>query len=1156
MGKLFDLGAELLKTFLAPKEELKQTDGLAEKNLRAYLEHKGISDFLMYRYYEEINDIGIYHLADDRMGFIVRVFPTSLNSMSIEDSMFSLIDTLKEEGTVIHVNTFASRNINFLIDDFKRTHKCNVNIDNVNILKEMVDDQYEFLKNGVNDSIVDGVDLRVRDFVSTISVLFPLGTTKKEIISIYNQMQGNLRKLFPVNFTGSSLVSLTKEILNPDKSMREWDMIYDRHRVMNKQISSVGTNVKTIPGEGDILVANKWKYRTLTTKQFPNDKTIVTSYDFYNLFFDRFGENMQIPIPCPFFTSLVVVIGDTEKSKDKASNKSRDDMRKVKKLKKDVTDEHPELGERLKESKRNISLVEQNGQTPLDAMWSVTLMEEDEAKLEEYTKVIKGRFSSQKNWHIEEEKFGNVSLFIFLYSLPLQHHKFVEDFVKRFDILFTSNTAAIAPLLGNISTNKMLIPYVDRNGQLIPYDNFNGDNYNEFKTGASGAGKSYSQAYSHIMKLAAGIKQRVIDNGHSYRRFCKAIGGTYIDVGGDARISMNFFTKANTAKVIDSDGNDTKEEILVLDNSGQKKKILHREELAGIVPIIGLMVGLDFIATGKEQSTQDATDEAFISSIITRSVIETFIQHQHNGKLEFTREIIYKFYEEEKSKNNTHQASLTYNVYMGLFDYSDPKGSEYIKFNTPDNLDLSKDYVVLDTLGLKGRILDIVTVSLAFKVKSEFWKEGVKRRKSLDVDEGWMFKDKPIVIKILEDNSRTFRKSLSGQGFITQGIKDASDNPSMEALFGSSYHKFLLAQDDKDVQKVAKGDFFPLSAFEERLYISVENKAPHWGEVLYISKKTGSNAFIIKASPKVNWLCAGADPNGNKVFDELQAKYNLSTIETVRFLAKKSTNKNYSDNDLLYHAKNYSEQSNLDTEEEKRYWKEELNSALLEKRFRIKAEPIMDIETDEIISYEVFLQLVHHDKTVSSFPKFINFVQEFNLDEKIFELMLQKAFSYFENHDFKFHINLNTNEIRNHNLMNMLSDMIDRYNIKNKLVLELKETDNNKNIDELQGFISKFHKQNVLIALDNIGLHYHKMAYIIMLNVDFIKVEGELINDAREHDGAKIALELITALCLKSDMKKIVIGTKVEKQEDLEFLKSMSFNSYQGFINKNDTKFF
>lgn len=831
-------------------------------------------------------------------------------------------------------------------------------------------------------------------------------------------------------------------------------------------------------------------------------------------------------------------------------------MRKVKKLKKDVIDEQPELSGRLKESKRNISLIEQEGQTPLDAMWSITMMENDEAKLKEYSSVIKDRFSTMKNWHIEEEKFGNISLFIFLYSLPLQHHKFVEDFIKRFDILFTSNTAAIAPLLGNISTNRMLIPYVDRNGQLIPYDNFNGDNYNEFKTGASGAGKSYSQAYSLLMKIAADCDCVVIDNGHSYRRLCKTFGGTYIDVGSDASISMNFFTKANTAKVLDENGEDTDKEILIKDRSGQLKKALHREEIAGIVPIIGLMVGLDFVTSGKEQNSQNATDEAFLSSKIAQAVIETFLRHQHNGKLEYTREIIKEYYFEEKEANNTHQASLLYSVYSGLFDFADQKGSEYLKFNTPDNLDFSKSLIVMDTLGLRGKILDIVTVSLAFRVKSNFWKVGIAKRKSLDIDEGWNFKNKPLVIKILEDNARTFRKSKSGQAFITQGIEDAAENSSIKALFTSSYHKFLLAQDNKEIQKVSKSSFFPLSAYEERLFTSVENKKPHWGEAMYISKKTGSNAFIIKTSPKVHWLCAGADPDGNTLFDETQKKYNLTSIETIRFLALKDVNRNYSDNDLLHLAKNYSEQSNLNQEEEKRYWKEELDSALKEKRFQVKAEPICDLKNGEIVSFETFLQLRHHDNTISSFPRFIKYAQEFKLEEKIFEIMLNKIFGYFEESDYKFHLNLNTDEIRNFNLMTILKEQIERYDIKNKLVLELKETDTNKNIDELKAFIDELHHKNVFIALDNIGLHYHKMAYIVMLEVDYIKVEGELIFDANEHDGAKRALELITALCKTTKSSKKVIATKVENAEELKFLNEMGFDLYQGYINKKLTRYF
>lgn len=1155
MSKILDLGLELLKTFLAPKEELEQTAGLTEKNLKAFLERKGISDFLLYRYYEEKKKIGIYHLADGRKGFILRVFPSSMNSISIEKSIYSLVDTLKKNGTIIHINTFASRNISHLTQNYKEIHHCNVNVDNVSILKEVVDDTYDFMVKGAESSVLNNIDFRIRDFVSTISILFPLNTTENEIFDIYNNILGNLRDINPINFSGSSLISLLKEMLNPDGKMNDWSMDYNQHMIMNKQISSSGTKVTTKENKGDFYVGEEWKYRTLTTSSFPDDKKIVTSYDFYNLFFDRFGENIQIPIPCPFFTSLVIVVKEGDFAKEKALAKSRDDMRKVKKIKKDIVDEQPELSGRLKEAKRNILLIDGEGQTPLDAMWSITIMEKDEAKLEKYSSVIKARFKTNKKWDIEEERFGNIALFVFLYSLPLQHHYLVETFLKRFDILFTSNTAAIAPLLGNISSSRMLIPYMDRNGQLVPYDNFNGDNYNEFKTGGSGAGKSYSQAFSHIQKLAAGIKQRVIDNGHSYKRFCEVIGGTYIDVGKNASISMNFYTKANTAKVLDANGEDSQEEILIKDSSGQLKKTLHKEELAGIVPIIGLMLGLDFVATGKEQNSQDATDESFLSSKISQAVIETFIRHQHNGKLEHTREIFKEYYEEEKSLDNEHHAKLLYSCYAGLFDYADPKGSEYIKFNTPDNLDLTKDYVVLDTLGLRGKLLDIITVSLAFKVKSEFWKEGIKRQKALDIDEGWNFKDKPLVIKILEDNARTFRKSKSGQCFITQGIEDAMENNSMLALFQNAYHKFLLSQDEKAIKKIAEGSFFPLSAYEERLFKSVRNKKPYWGEALHVSQKTGSNVSVIKTSPKAHWLCAGADPDGNTLFDNTKTKYNLTDIETVRFLAFKDKNNNLPENDLLYHAKNYSEKNNLNEEEEKRYWKEELKNAIEENRFMVKFEEISNFdEKKDKKRYECFMQLRHHDETISSFPKFIKYAKDFNFEDKIFEIMLTKCFIYFEDKEDIFHINLNTDEIRSIPLMRILKDKIEQYNVKGKLVLELKETDTNQNIDELKEFIDTFQNKGIEIALDNVGLHYHKMAYIFLLNCDLVKIEGELINDSKTNDGARRALELIIALCKEASNKKI-IATRVESQEEFEFLKKLNFDLYQGFVNKEKTIF-
>jgi len=1150
VGKFIDLGIEMLRVLTAPKDELENTKGLSSKNLRAFLEQKGISDFLMYRYYKENKKgMGTYHLADGRKGIILRVFPTAFSSKTIENSMFSLVDTLTEKGTVIQFSTFGSRNITHLLDNFKHLHHCKVNVDNTDILRELVDDSHDFWKNGIKESLVDGVDFRIKDFVSTIAILFPQGTKDRYIEQVYNQSLGNLRNLSPINFAGDSLVKMLKEMLNPGQDMEDWDSSYDRHKVMNQQIASLGTTVNTGDNEDYISVGEDWKYRTFTTKQFPNSKSILSSYDFYNIFFDRFGESTQIPLPCPFFAALTVVVDDVDTARERAANKSRNDIKNVRKLKRDVREQHPELDNRLKEALLNIDLVENQNQTPLRAMFTVTLMESNLDDLDRYSKILKERFRKY-DWSVEEEKFGNISLFAFLFSLPLQHHKNVEEFLKRFDILFTSNTASIAPLLGNIATNRMMIPYFDRNGQMIPYDNFAGDSYNEAKTGATGAGKSYSQAYAHIMKLSAGVKIRVIDNGNSYKRFCQIVGGTFIDVGGSKTVSLNFFTKANVAKVVKVD-KETDEDLLIEVGNNTKVPTLHVEEIDGIVPIIGLMVGLNFIKTGKEQSVGDATEEAYLASKIKLAVIETFLVHQHEGKLEYTKNIILRYAKEERALGNDRQAELLYNVGIGLFDFADPKGSHYTKFNTPNNLDLKKDYVVLETLGLSGIILDVVLVSLAFTIKSEFWKEGPVREKSLDIDEGWMYKDNEIVIKILENNARTLRKSMSGQGFITQGIEDFASNPSMQILFSSSYHKFLLAQDKKEIQKVAGGKFFPLDSYEVRTFESVANKKPYWGEACYMSKKSGTNVFIIKTSPKTHWVAAGADPGGNKLFDATQKKHNFSIIETVRFLVYKQEFPNSSDNDLIFKAKTYSEQDRINGKEEKKYWEEEITLAMKHDRIQVRAEPVYSILEDRVVGYEIFSEIVHNDGTKSGYPMVLKWLDMFEKREEYNRIVHTKSFKYFEETDLNIHININTSEIKSEEFINEFIELAASYGVLERIVIELKDAGSNDNINELKDFIKIMRESKIRVAIDNVGLHYHKLSYLVALDIDYINVDKTLLNAENETSASDI-LDMVIAFSKLGTNNKNLIALKIETQEELSSITEKGFDLYQGWLLKGE----
>ena len=362
----------------------------------------------------------------------------------------------------------------------------------------------------------------------------------------------------------------------------------------------------------------------------------------------------------------------------------------------------------------------------------------------------------------------------------------------------------------------------------------------------------------------------------------------------------------------------------------------------------------------------------------------------------------------------------------------------------------------------------------------------------------------------------------------------------------------------KEIQKVAGGKFFPLDAFEVKTFSSVANKKPYWGEACYMSRTAGVNVFIIKASPKVNWVAAGADPQGNKLFDTTQKKYNLSTIETVRFLVNKEKFPNSNDNDLLFKAKTYSETDRINGRDEIIYWKKEIELALKEKRVQVRAEAIMDAEEDKIVAFEIFTQLAHKDNTVSSYGMIAKWLNEFNYVEKFNLLAYKKAFRYFEEIDVRLHINIFATQLVNDAYVDELLELAKSYRLEEKLVFEIRDISSSKNINELKNFIAKVKALGSKVAIDNVGTLYHKMSYLVLLDVDYIKIENELLKLGDSGTGEQV-LELLKALIeidSKDSGKKELIALKIERPEGIDRLRSHGIKKYQGWILQDETIIF
>ena len=263
----------LFEVLKKPLEVKALPEGLTYQNFLAILQRRGLSDFLLYRYYEEIEGRGIYTMADGRKGFIFRVYPNFFVGEETTERLLSFLSSITIDDCVLHINTYASANITHIIERFKVLHHCQVMVDNRELLKEMIAFRAKALQRYSSESMFGGVgagiDFRARDFITTISVLLPYMEDKEEEARVlkgqYTQIKANLGDFGAACFGAYDLVKMIRELLVP-QSITEVNG-YDDHRWLNQQMTN-SSSIGKVNDDGSYHIGNKYS-KTLTTQTFP-----------------------------------------------------------------------------------------------------------------------------------------------------------------------------------------------------------------------------------------------------------------------------------------------------------------------------------------------------------------------------------------------------------------------------------------------------------------------------------------------------------------------------------------------------------------------------------------------------------------------------------------------------------------------------------------------------------------------------------------------------------------------------------------------------------------------------------------------------------------------------------------------------------------------
>jgi len=228
----------------------------------------------------------------------------------------------------------------------------------------------------------------------------------------------------------------------------------------------------------------------------------------------------------------------------------------------------------------------------------------------------------------------------------------------------------------------------------------------------------------------------------------------------------------------------------------------------------------------------------------------------------------------------------------------------------------------------------------------------------------------------------------------------------------------------------------------------------------------------------------------------------------------------------------------------------ELRQALKLNQFELYYQPIVEIQSGNIVSCEALIRWNHPTKGVVFPDNFIPYAEESNLIIDIGDWVIDRACKQFKKCSGKIQdvaINISPRQFIQENFVEKILQTTRTNKIHpSSLKLELTES---VAIDNLSTTIEKMNllkSYGFQIVMDDFGTGYSSLSYLKNLPFNYIKIDRSFIQDMLENEDDASLVK--TILSISQQLNFSVIAEGVETQEHIEFLKEFDCDFYQGYI--------
>lgn len=230
-----------------------------------------------------------------------------------------------------------------------------------------------------------------------------------------------------------------------------------------------------------------------------------------------------------------------------------------------------------------------------------------------------------------------------------------------------------------------------------------------------------------------------------------------------------------------------------------------------------------------------------------------------------------------------------------------------------------------------------------------------------------------------------------------------------------------------------------------------------------------------------------------------------------------------------------------------------LQMALIENKFILHAQKIEAVNAEASQKFELLARLDDEAYPDSSPAQFLSAAERYQLMAALDRWVINSALTSLAEAENTLEVNLSTfcinvsaQSLQDDSFVDFIEARIAETGIPpDVLCFELTETSLVRYIDRAQRFVHRLQRLGCQVALDDFGTGYSSFAYLKVLPMDYLKIDGSFVRDLLENDLSKT---IVTAVAQIAD----VIGAQtvaehVENPMVRAWLRDAGINYLQGF---------